>query len=197
MSSPAIPDSFWFSSDFMLGSGMVIIQPSTGKVVVLYESVDNYWFLPKGRKDIGETLEQAALREAYEESGYRVEFLPLFMPTNAPPPPASPHALRDLPVMEPFYISTCTWRPRRHRTGPGAQGGEYLTFWYVGQIPEDAVHHSNTGMANEQNYQTRLVSIEDALKALDHRDYPFEHHLVSTAYDLWQQTQQILTETPT
>lgn len=67
MSTPAVPNSYWFSSDFMLGSGMVIIQPSTGKVVVLYETVQKYWFLPKGRKDIGESLEQAALREAYEE----------------------------------------------------------------------------------------------------------------------------------
>lgn len=46
---------------------MVIIQPSTRKVVLLYERRRNYWFLPKGRKDIGESLEQTALREAYEE----------------------------------------------------------------------------------------------------------------------------------
>ena len=67
LSTPAVPDSMWFASDFMLGVGMVIIQPSTGKVVVLYEKARKYWFLPKGRKDVGETLEQAALREAYEE----------------------------------------------------------------------------------------------------------------------------------
>ncbi len=74
MSSPAIPDSLFFAEDFMLGSGMVIIQPSTGKIVLLHEEEKDTqgrshhrWFLPKGRKDIGETLEQTALREAYEE----------------------------------------------------------------------------------------------------------------------------------
>jgi 8-oxo-dGTP pyrophosphatase MutT (NUDIX family) len=46
---------------------MVVIQPSTGKIVVIYESKEKVWFLPKGRKDVGESLEQAALREAYEE----------------------------------------------------------------------------------------------------------------------------------
>jgi len=46
---------------------MVIIQPSTDKVLLVYEESKNYWFLPKGRKDIGESLEEAALREAYEE----------------------------------------------------------------------------------------------------------------------------------
>ena len=74
MSSHAVPDSLFFAEDFMLGSGIVIIQPSTGKIVLLRDTeLDAQgrtyyrWFLPKGRKDIGETLEQTALREAYEE----------------------------------------------------------------------------------------------------------------------------------
>jgi ADP-ribose pyrophosphatase YjhB (NUDIX family) len=56
----------------MLSAGMVIIQPSTGRIVIINdEKEDNYWFLPKGRKNIGESLEQAALREAYEEVSFR------------------------------------------------------------------------------------------------------------------------------
>lgn len=43
----------------------MIIQPSTGKVVLVNNGND--WFLPKGRKDQGESLEQAALREGFEE----------------------------------------------------------------------------------------------------------------------------------
>lgn len=46
---------------------MLIIQKNTHKVVLVYERAKNYHFLPKGRKDVGESLEQAALREAYEE----------------------------------------------------------------------------------------------------------------------------------
>ena len=46
---------------------MVIIQPSSGKVVLVNDTELGTWFLPRGRKDIGETLEQCALREAYEE----------------------------------------------------------------------------------------------------------------------------------
>lgn len=51
----------------MTGAGMVILQPSTARVVVVYDKATKIWFLPKGRKDVGESLEQAALREAYEE----------------------------------------------------------------------------------------------------------------------------------
>jgi hypothetical protein len=35
-SSPAAEDSLWYSSDILLGAGMVIIQPSTDKVAVIY-----------------------------------------------------------------------------------------------------------------------------------------------------------------
>ncbi len=73
-SDPGVQDSLWFANDFMLGAGMVIIQPSTGKMVVLSDQYQDahgvdqvHFFLPKGRKDIGESLEQTALREAYEE----------------------------------------------------------------------------------------------------------------------------------
>lgn len=66
-STRAVPNSAWSSVDFMLGAGMVVFQPSTQRIVVVYETEKEYWFLPRGRKDVGESLEQAALREAYEE----------------------------------------------------------------------------------------------------------------------------------
>lgn len=66
-STAGFPDSLLYASDFMVGAGMVILQPSTGRIVVVYDKETKSWFLPKGRKDIGESLEQAALREAFEE----------------------------------------------------------------------------------------------------------------------------------
>lgn len=48
---------------------MVIFQPSTHRIVVLYDTKKKYWFFPRGRKDVGESLEAAAIREAYEEVG--------------------------------------------------------------------------------------------------------------------------------
>ena len=65
-STAAIPDSIFHATDFTLGAGVVIIQPSTSKIVLVTDKRER-WFLPKGRKDKGESLEQTALREAYEE----------------------------------------------------------------------------------------------------------------------------------
>ena len=65
-STAAIPNSIFHARDFILGAGVVIIQPSTSKIVLVTDKRER-WFLPKGRKDKGESLEQTALREAYEE----------------------------------------------------------------------------------------------------------------------------------
>ena len=65
-STAAVPDGVFHATDFTLGAGIVIIQPSTAKVVLVTDKHER-WFLPKGRKDKGETLEQTALREGYEE----------------------------------------------------------------------------------------------------------------------------------
>lgn len=65
-STAAIPDSIFHATDFRFGAGVVIIQPATSKVVLVTDNRER-WFLPKGRKDKGESLEQTALREAYEE----------------------------------------------------------------------------------------------------------------------------------
>jgi 8-oxo-dGTP pyrophosphatase MutT (NUDIX family) len=51
----------------MLGAGMVIVQDKTNKIVVIQDTKTKEWFLPRGRKDRGESLEQTAMREAYEE----------------------------------------------------------------------------------------------------------------------------------
>ncbi|KAH9943911.1 hypothetical protein B0H21DRAFT_747560 [Amylocystis lapponica] len=169
-SSPAIPDSSWFASDFMVGAGMVILQPSTGCVVLLRNIATRHWFLPKGRKDVGESLEQTALREAYEESGFKAQFLPLYTPTNAPPSPLDRLCPYVLPNTEPIYISTKKWRPRKQRPDrlprPGDNGGEYLTFWYVGQIAEDACPRFDANMPDEEKYITHLMPLADAVRLL-------------------------------
>lgn len=52
-----------------IGKGRASICWSRKEKKVVYGK----WNLPVGRVDIGETLEQAAVREVREESGYEVE----------------------------------------------------------------------------------------------------------------------------
>ncbi|KAJ3559700.1 hypothetical protein NM688_g187 [Phlebia brevispora] len=189
-SSPPINNSLFFANDFMLGAGMVIIQPSSGKVVLVYDTAAKYWFLPRGRKDVGESLEQAALREAYEESGYHVEFLPLLLPTNAPGPPSAPREHQraySLPCTEPIYISNTYWSRRRPAQVYETDGGLYLTFWYVGQISDDAVYEEDTGMPDEKSYKSYLLDIHTAVNRLSQYSGP-ESRIVEVAYASWKET---------
>jgi len=165
-----VPDSTWSSQNFTLSAGMVIIQPSTHKIVVVYDTATKTWFFPRGRKDMNESLERTALREAFEESGYHAEFLPLLTPTRAPPPSDDPGAA-SRPNVEPIFFSTSHLRPRPGK--PGWEHGfdrEYLTAWYVGQIPENAVHYRGTGMADEQSYVSRLCTYRDAMEKVWGKD---------------------------
>ncbi|KAF8629455.1 hypothetical protein AX15_003434 [Amanita polypyramis BW_CC] len=185
-STSAVPNSQWASFNFLLGAGMAIIQPSTNKVVIVNDTRTNTWFLPKGRKDIGESLEQAALREAYEESGYRVEFLPLYTQTNAP---ASPQDLdaRIKPNTEPIFVTLMAYKPIIRRGRLIRSAGEYLIHWYVGQIPEDAVREIGTGMPDEQEYVSHLVTVEEAMRMLP----PPEAQVISFAWGLYSFTLEV------
>jgi len=167
----------------MLGAGMVIIQPSTNKVVLVYDSIGKYWFLPKGRKDLGESLEKTALREAYEESGYQVEFLPLHIPSCAPAPPDDPDAYLRLNT-EPILVTLTSWSAKAAGRGRRRYPGEYLTSWYVGQIPHDAIYQSGTGMSNEQSFTSYLFTFDEAMEKL----YGAERRVLHYAWDIYHHT---------
>ncbi|ESK91619.1 nudix domain-containing protein [Moniliophthora roreri MCA 2997] len=54
------------------------------QICLLFHRTKNEWLLPKGRKDAGESVEVAAVRETFEETGYPNSILPVTLPTRAP-----------------------------------------------------------------------------------------------------------------
>ncbi|KAF7297336.1 Nudix hydrolase domain-containing protein [Mycena indigotica] len=192
-STAAVPNSAFASMNLLLGAGMVIFQEETNKIVLCHEKEKKYWFLPRGRKDVGESLEQAALREAYEESGFRVKSLPLYTGTHAPSPPSDPES-RNRPNCEPLMITTHAYARRKSfHNNTLSPPGEYLSFWYAGWIPIDAVREEGTGMPDEVNYESYLLTVEQVLEKLgpgsDH-----EANVVRYAWAVYQHTMQIYAE---
>ena len=57
------------SSDEIQAAGGVVMRD--GRVAVVHRPRYDDWSLPKGKLDAGETFEQAALREVWEETGLR------------------------------------------------------------------------------------------------------------------------------
>ena len=149
----------------------------------------------------------------FAQSGLRASFLPIILQHSAPGSPGTlanlDHA-RLVPCTEPIYTCMQVYEKTGHAKG----NGEYLTFWYVGQVREDAVRpfllssapgtrprltitpstahdrvprqvvESGTRMADEVNYETHFLSIEDALSVLCGE----QRHIMSMGYQLWRET---------
>lgn len=73
------------SEAFVISCGTITLDVLERKVLLIRWKNNGEIFLPKGRKNIGESLEDAAIRETYEETGFQVAIAPLRVPTLATP----------------------------------------------------------------------------------------------------------------
>lgn len=196
--------SHWPSRNFILAAGTATFQPSTAKVV-LVEDVSRrrpntpreewYWFLPRGRKDRGETLEQCAVRETLEEvnikSSLCLFFLLTFVHINqagyaatlmrSPMPTLQPKgAGNETTHIEAFHIQLLPRLRRRFQTPIDITSVEvYLAFWYLCTIPYDAVRDKDYGTrfvgAHEKAYCSELVDIAEAVKLLSYGNFEYQY----------------------
>jgi 8-oxo-dGTP pyrophosphatase MutT (NUDIX family) len=106
----------FFSDEFVTSAGGVPFRIKPGhppEICLIHHQLKEEWLLPKGRKDRGESVEQAALREVYEETGWKAVPFPATMYTRATVPdvegsqllqPDKPHLVSALST-EPFAIT--------------------------------------------------------------------------------------------
>ena len=57
------------AENLTIGAGVAIFHIASERVVVCYHPKEEYWFLPKGRRDANEDSAVGAVREGYEEVG--------------------------------------------------------------------------------------------------------------------------------
>lgn len=63
----------FFSNQFAISCGTVSVDWRDSKILLIRSRVSGEHMLPKGRKDVGETLEETAKRETFEETGISVK----------------------------------------------------------------------------------------------------------------------------
>jgi 8-oxo-dGTP pyrophosphatase MutT (NUDIX family) len=183
-----IPPALHFpSTHFCLSAATASFHISTGRVLIVedcaFRARGGYFFLPRGRKDIGESIETCAIRETFEEGGYRVELLRGTWQTKQPavgvPPKVEkkddPEAWKEHPQgahQEAFFVSLVPFIPFRNARLPQsyAQMAMYLCHYFLATIPDPAERDGDYGKSfvgkHEQAYNSMLVPVEEAVELL-------------------------------
>lgn len=60
----------YYIGETIFSAGGVLTDIENKKVYLVYKNASGEWLLPKGRLENGETIEAAAQREIFEETGY-------------------------------------------------------------------------------------------------------------------------------
>ncbi|KAF5329632.1 hypothetical protein D9619_009464 [Psilocybe cf. subviscida] len=143
------------------------------EICVLHQTVRDEWLLPKGRKDRGESVEAAAIRETYEETGYRCRLWPQRMPTRAPAPGVFdvhvPEMVEDL--VEPVAVTIRQL---------GESRGVKLVYWFISLAAEGAEKVEGSQMANE-SFESCFMEPEEAIARLT---FQSDREIVRKALDI-------------
>lgn len=75
---------------------VVFTRTDAGIRYVIIQSLEGYYGFPKGHCEAGETEEETALREVYEETGLRVRIVPGFCYVDEHAIPAKPGVIKQI-----------------------------------------------------------------------------------------------------
>ena len=145
MDPPHHQQTVSLSEHFILSVGTVPIDIDKRLVLLLYYRPKNEYMLPKGRKNIGESLEAAAVRETKEESGFECRLVRHRLFSNAQ------GQVGDEGHTEPIAV--------QQRVVGGVRK---FVFWYVAEVDFTAQRMTDTQEEGE-DFDVEWVRIEDAV----------------------------------
>ncbi|KAJ4231044.1 hypothetical protein NW759_003025 [Fusarium solani] len=151
--------SLHFSNQFVISCGTVSLDVERSKVLLIRWRRTGEYLLPKGRKDIGEPLEETALRETFEETGIRVQLLPMDIDTLATLPSSMKAEGRPKAVTEPIAVSQRTTQ----------KGILKIIFWYVAAADSTTVPEEGTQQENE-DFDTVWADFDNVASTLSFDD---------------------------
>lgn len=134
MAQSRFPTRQFTSSQLVESCGAIIFDlsdPCLRRVCIAKIVNTNEYVLPKGRRNIHESRRDAALREMYEETGFRCELLPVRMSVRATvandEPDVSDEARNHGDLTEPF-MSTLRDLPDK--------AGAKLIWWFIAVVSD-------------------------------------------------------------
>lgn len=161
MAAPRHPTQQYLAGDFVISAGCVLFHnnPSSNalEICILHQLKRDEWLLPKGRKDQGETIEQAALRETYEETGFKCSLWSQRMPTRAPAPGVDNVYTTQIVdnLVEPIGVTIRNL----------ANGDIKIIFWFIAKADDGVDKEQGTQMATE-DFDSTFVDAQEAVGRL-------------------------------
>ncbi|KAH9958136.1 hypothetical protein BC827DRAFT_1221280 [Russula dissimulans] len=177
MAKPRHPTEQFPASNFATCGGSILINSTRAplKICLLRCITRDEWVLPKGHKDRGEDVIQAALRETYEESGYPCQLLPLNVTTLAPAAgqqtPARP-ALAPR-CEEPFMLTLRRYKDTNVK----------LISWFV-TVRTGVDKVNGTQMATE-SFESAFLGVDEAL---ERATFQTDREVIAAAVELVRAT---------
>lgn len=188
MAAPRYPTQQLLAGQFVVSAGSVLFRlnsqrqtPSEStatavpqlEICILHQTRRDEWLLPKGRKDRGESVEDAAIRETYEETGYKCTLWPQRMPTRAPAPGVFdihvPEVVEDL--VEPVAVTIRQLGKRR---------GVKIVYWFI-SLAEEGVEKVEGSQMENESFESRFMKPEEAIARLT---FQSDRELVLKALDI-------------
>ncbi|KAL5113756.1 hypothetical protein ACEQ8H_008368 [Pleosporales sp. CAS-2024a] len=177
MAASNFPTRQYPSSEFVESCGTILFdlsQPCNTLVCLGHLVVSSEWVLVKGRRNINESRQDAAIRETYEETGYRCKLLPVRMSTratavdDAPDVPDRPREHDNL--TEPFM---CTMRELG--TGKGVK----MIWWFIAVL--DMLDAEERGPGEQETMQAAFMACEAAVETLT---FETDRHVLRRAINI-------------
>jgi 8-oxo-dGTP pyrophosphatase MutT (NUDIX family) len=160
MSLPRYPTEQFPSSHFLVSGGSILFASTHVplRICLIYHHARGEWLLPKGRKDRGESVTAAAVRETFEETGYPCELLPLDLITRVPAADAqTPDAAMAVSGSEePFMVTL-----RRTK-----EGGVQILSWFaaVCTAGADKVVGAPGLQTEVEDYESAFFEVDEAMR---------------------------------
>lgn len=168
MSDFKFPSAQISSSDFVISAGCILFRksPTTNRlqICLLHSPEKNgkggEWLLPKGRKDIGESIEAAAIRETFEETGYPCELIPVCMPTRAPAPGTN--------VMDVVRVMNDATEPVAVTLRNLDREGCKFIWWFIARVKCHGAEKVEGTQTESEDYVSEFFDTDEAVEKVSH-----------------------------
>ncbi|KAL0946771.1 hypothetical protein HGRIS_012946 [Hohenbuehelia grisea] len=187
MAEPGVPwpnTVSYTSNQFLVSAGCLLFRlaPDTHKLQLcaIFHTKQNHWLLPKGRKNCNESIEAAAVRETYEETGYPCELLPCRMATRA-----TQHGV-ETPDTTAVVVDNAK-EPVTVYVRQLSDNGVKLIWWFIARLKDNAEKVSGTQAAFEA-YESHFLDVSTAISRLHFQN---DRDLVQKAVEIIQATAEL------